>query len=133
MIADGFFEWRTVGSTRSPHFFRLASRQPFGLASTWQPAPDAGSPPRAAILTCAANTLVAAVHDRMPVILEPDDCRRWLEHGADTAALQSLLRPFPSEPMEGYPVSPLVNSGRNDSPDCIRPTGGELRLVPRMA
>jgi putative SOS response-associated peptidase YedK len=133
IFADGFFEWQTVDSARLPHFFRLASRRPFGLAGIWQRGPDASAPPGAAILTCVANALVSTVHDRMPVMLDPDDCRRWLDRDAGAAALQALLRPFPSEPMEAYPVSVLVNSARNDSPDCIRPTGGKLRLVPHTA
>jgi putative SOS response-associated peptidase YedK len=130
IVADGFFEWRTIDSTRKPHFFRLLSGGPFGLAGIWQRGPSAESPPGAAILTCAANALVGEVHDRMPIIFDPDDCRRWLDRGADPVALQSLLRPFPNEAMEAYPVSTLVNSGRNDSPDCIRPVGAKLRLVP---
>jgi putative SOS response-associated peptidase YedK len=128
IVADGFFEWWSVDSVKRPHFFRLTSHQPFGLAGIWQ-RPQAGQPPGAAILTCAANSLVAEVHDRMPVMLTPDECDRWLDSGADPAALESLLRPFPGEAMEGYPVSTQVNSGRNDSPDCVRPIGGTLRLV----
>jgi putative SOS response-associated peptidase YedK len=130
IVADGFFEWRTIDSTRRPHLFRLVSHEPFGLAGIWQRGPGEGSPPGAAILTCAANALVAEVHDRMPIILDVDDCRRWLDRGADPVALQTLLRPFSSEAMEAYPVSALVNSARNDSPDCIRPVGAKLRLVP---
>jgi putative SOS response-associated peptidase YedK len=130
VVADGFFEWRSVDSLKQPHFFRLTSHQPFGLAGIWQPPPGGASPPGAALLTCAANSLVAAVHDRMPVMLTPDDCGRWLDPRADPSALESLLRSFPNETMEGYPVSALVNSGRNDSPDCVRPIGGRLRLVP---
>jgi putative SOS response-associated peptidase YedK len=130
VVADGFFEWQTIDSTRRPHFFHLRSVGPFGLAGIWQRGPGAESSPGAAILTCAANALVAEVHDRMPIILDADDCLRWLDRGADPLALQSLLRPFPSEGMEAYPVSTLVNSARNDSPDCIRPVGAKLRLVP---
>jgi putative SOS response-associated peptidase YedK len=133
VVADGFFEWRSVDSLKQPHYFRLASRQPFGLAGIWQRLPGGASPPGTAILTCAANSLVAGVHDRMPVMLTPDDCRHWLDPRADPSALASLLRSFASEAMEGYPVSALVNSGRNDSPDCVRPIGGTLRLVPPQA
>jgi len=130
VVADGFFEWRSVDSLKQPHYFRLASRQPFGLAGIWQRPPGGASLPGAAILTCAANSIVAGVHDRMPVMLTPDDCGHWLDPRADPSELESLLRSFASEAMEGYPVSALVNSARNDSPDCVRPTGGALRLVP---
>ena len=133
IVADGFFEWRRIDSTKLPHYFRLGSHRPIGLAGIWQRPPGGVAPAGAAILTCAANAIVAAVHDRMPVLLGPDDCRRWLDHATEPRALQELLRPFPSEAMEGYPVATLVNSARHDSPDCIRPTGGTLRLVPPQA
>jgi putative SOS response-associated peptidase YedK len=133
VVVDGFFEWRSADSLKQPHFFRLTSHQPFGLAGIWQRPPGGELPPGAALLTCAANSLVACVHDRMPVMLTPDDCGRWLDPRAHPTALESLLRSFPSETMEGYPVSALVNSGRNDSPDCVRPIGGRLRLVPPQA
>ena len=94
ILADGFFEWQTVDSARLPHFFRLASRRPFGLAGIWQRGPDACAP-GAAILTCAANALVATVHDRMPVILGPDDCRRWLDPGAGAAGSRGPAASLP--------------------------------------
>src|SRR5262249_37136367 len=133
VVADGFFEWQSVDSLKQPHFFRLTSQQPFGLAGIWQRPSGGDAPPGAAILTCAANSLVAGVHDRMPVMLSPEGCWGWLDPKADASALERLLRSFPSEAMEGYPVSALVNSGRHDSPDCLRPIGGALRLVPPQA
>jgi putative SOS response-associated peptidase YedK len=131
IVADGFYEWRTEGSVKTPHFFRLVSRRPFAFAALWERLGDAHGTPGAAILTCPPNEMVAAIHDRMPVMLTGEASARWLESGEhDLARLAELLRPFPADQMEVYPVSPLVNSGRNDSPECIRPAGGALRLVP---
>ena len=134
IVADGFYEWRTEGSVKTPHFFRLVSRRPFAFAAFWERSRDAQAAGGAAILTCPPNEVVAAVHDRMPVVLTGEACARWLEPGEhDLARLAELLRPFPAEQMEAYPVSPLVNSGRNDSSECVRAAGAPLRLVPRPA
>ena len=75
-----------------------------------------------AILTTAANRTVAPIHDRMPVILHPEEFGLWLDrqiHDADS--LKSLFLPYPAERVEAYRVSTLVNSAANDSPACIEP------------
>jgi putative SOS response-associated peptidase YedK len=130
IVADGFYEWRTEGSVKVPHFFRLISRRPFAFAGLWERWGDTHAAPGAAILTCPPNDIVARIHDRMPVVLTGEACTRWLEAGEhDPTQLAELLRPFPADQMESYPVSPFVNSGHNDSPECIRPVGSALRLV----
>ena len=134
IVADGFYEWRTEGPVKTPHFFRLVSRRPFAFAALWERSGETHAAPGAAILTCPPNEIVAAVHDRMPVVLTGEACARWLEAGEpDLVQLAEHLRPFPAGLMEAYPVSPLVNSGRNDSSECVRPAGAPLRLVPRPA
>ncbi|MBI2963765.1 MAG: SOS response-associated peptidase [Deltaproteobacteria bacterium] len=127
--ADGFYEWRREGSAKVPFFFRLRSHRPLAFAGLWNRDPPA-EPAAAAILTCPANALVAAVHDRMPVILGADQCDRWLDPTADRSPLEDLLRPLPADQLEAYRVSTLVNSARNDSPECIRPADRPLRLMP---
>jgi putative SOS response-associated peptidase YedK len=132
IVADGFYEWCTDGSVKTPHFFRLVSRRPFAFAALWGRSAATHAVRCAAILTCPPNEIVAAVHDRMPVVLTGEACARWLEPGEqDLGRLADLLQPFPADQMEAYRVSPLVNSGRNDSPECIRPAGAPLRLVPK--
>jgi putative SOS response-associated peptidase YedK len=131
IVADGFYEWQTEGSVKVPHFFRLVSRRPFAFAALWERWGDAHAAPGAAILTCPPNEIVVPIHDRMPVVLTGETGTRWLEAGEhDSTLLRELLRPLPPDQMEAYPVSSLVNSGRNDSPECIRPAGSPLRLVP---
>lgn len=73
--------------------------------------------PTCAILTCPPNELMAAIHDRMPVIVPAAACNRWLDPSTSTVDLQSLLVPLPSEEMEAYEVSTFVNSPQNDSPE----------------
>lgn len=122
VVVDGFYEWQKVGNERNPFFFRLKSRRPFVLAGVWDRWKREGAEPlvSCAIVTCPANGLMAPVHDRMPVIVPAAGRAGWL--AADTAApaLGTLLRPYPEDEMEVYPVSRFVNAPRNDGPECIR-------------
>ena len=86
------------------------------------------------ILTTEPNDLARVVHDRMPVILDPEDYARWLDPDRVPAELRPLLRPFPAAAMTAYPVSPRVNSPANDDPACLDPaeeppSGPQLRLL----
>jgi putative SOS response-associated peptidase YedK len=74
------------------------------------------------ILTTTANTLLATIHDRMPVILQPEDYARWLDPTIQAPRqLQDLLKPFPEEPMQAIPVSARVNSAKIDDALCLEP------------
>lgn len=126
-LADGFYEWRRVGKSRTPMRIVMRSREPFafaGLWSVWRDE-DGNRIPSCAIVTTTPNETAAAVHDRMPVILSRDAERLWLDDGVeDPDALSSVLVPYPSELMEAYEVSSLVNSVANDGPEVIEPVGG---------
>ena len=75
-----------------------------------------------AIVINAANELLAPIHDRLPVILDPDDEALWLDPNVtDPLAVLPCLRPYPAEAIEGYAVSPLVSPVRNDGPELVRP------------
>lgn len=125
VVADGFYEWQKHGNTTTPYFIRLRSARPFGFAGIWASTRTAMGQRvgTCAILTCPPNELMAPIHNRMPVILPKSGRDRWLEPSATAAELQSLLTPFPLEEMEAYAVSTLVNSPRNDGPECIAPIG----------
>ena len=72
------------------------------------------------ILTTVPNAVTSAVHDRMPVILSPEDYELWLEpefHGQ--GKLLEMLKPYPAEDMEAYPISTVVNNPRNETKECI--------------
>jgi len=122
IVADGFYEWRKIGTDRQPYFIRLRSRRPFAFAGLWDrwKAPSGDSLLSCAIVTCAPNGLVAPIHDRMPVIVPAADRMRWLGAEASLGELATLLRPYPADEMEVYPVARLVNAPRNDEPECIR-------------
>ena len=100
---SGFFDWKHEGKTKTPYYFRMKNSRPLGLAGIWEEwkAPDGSILDTFSILTTTANKLVSTVHERMPVILAPDEYERWLnKHLTDTAQLESLYQPFPDEVME---------------------------------
>ena len=122
---DAFYEWKRQGSTRQPFAIRRRDGAPLALAGLWaawrDPATDEWRR-SFSIVTSAANELMAELHDRMPVIVEPAAWKLWLEiDGADPGELHGLLGPSASGALEAFPVSRLVNNVRNDGPDLIRP------------
>jgi putative SOS response-associated peptidase YedK len=122
VVADGFYEWAKAAGRKQPWYFHLRDARPFGLAGLWERWPGEGGEPleTCTIITTAANELLAPVHDRMPVILEPGAFDAWLDPGSGKGLVE-LLRPLPAEAMAAYPVSLLVNSPGNDTPACIAP------------
>ena len=120
--ADGFYEWRRVGRARDPFLLRMRDGHTFAFASVWDRwGRGGGRIESCAILTTAANALVAKVHDRMPVVLHRADYELWLDPDARDEDLHRVLRPFPAEEMVAVPVSPRVNSTAVDDPECERP------------
>jgi putative SOS response-associated peptidase YedK len=127
--ADGFFEWQKDGKARQPLLVRRRDQAPFAFAGLWErwPQPGAGVLRSCTIITCPANELVAPVHDRMPVILAPEDYERWLDlSGADG---RELLKPYPAAELEAFPVNPRVNSPQYDDPECIAPLAVQASLL----
>jgi putative SOS response-associated peptidase YedK len=127
VLADGFFEWKKVGKTKQPYWYRLRSEQAFafaGLWESWRGAPGSDGPPleSCTIITTTANELCRELHERMPVILDPADYDRWLAPTASKEDLLTLLAPFPASEMKVEPVNPRVNNARHDDPECIAPS-----------
>ena len=122
--ADGFYEWRSEDGRKQPYRITLADGGPFGMAGLWEVwrGPEGDALCSFAILTTAANALVGPIHDRMPVIVEPGAYGVWLDPDMqETAPLEPLMVPYPSDRMALYPVSSRVNTPANDDPDCIAP------------
>jgi putative SOS response-associated peptidase YedK len=105
-------------------FIRLKSGELLGFAGlyeTWK-SPAGETITSCTIITTAANELMQSIHERMPVILSKEDQRAWLDPAnQDALPLVALLQPYPSDEMQAYAVSPLVNSPRNNSAECIKP------------
>ncbi|MCJ8011255.1 SOS response-associated peptidase [Paenibacillus sp. KQZ6P-2] len=120
--ADGFYEWQKTEGGKRPYRIKLKSSELFsmaGLYDIWVQG-DGSKLATCTVITTRPNSLMEPIHDRMPVILRPEDELRWVQRGtANTEELQQLLIPFPADEMEAYPVSSTVNSVKNDSPLCI--------------
>jgi putative SOS response-associated peptidase YedK len=122
--ATGFFEWQKRADGKQPYRFQREDLEPFAFAGLWEFA-RIGSQEilSAAIIVGEPNPLAAAIHDRMPVILNPEDYDRWLAPDASMDELRALLRPYPAERMQAQAVNRAVNSAKNDDETCIQPIG----------
>ena len=120
--ADGFYEWKREGKGKRPFAVRLASREPFAMAGLWDrwKKPDGSELLSFTILTTSANSLVSAVHDRMPVILPRGAEEEWLDPKSEPEALKALLVPYEGE-LEALPISTAVGNPRNDGPELLSP------------
>jgi putative SOS response-associated peptidase YedK len=126
VVADGFFEWDKKGRTKRPYYFQLKDGRPFAFAGLWERWAGQGGEnvETCTIITTAPNELLARVHDRMPVVLAPEEYDAWLDVDARNAdTRKELLRPFPSSEMIAYPVSPQVNSPQSQGADLIKRQG----------
>ena len=121
--ADGFYEWQSIGKGKQPYGIAPADGAPFALAGLWERWERDGQVLESCtILVTQANALLAPLHDRMPVILDPADEARWLDPAlTDPAALRPLLVPCPPERLRLWPVSSAVNDPRHEGPDLIAP------------
>ena len=120
--ATGFYEWKKEPGGKTPYHIRRKDAQLFafaGLYDFWK-APDGEEIKTFAIVTTAANDLLTQVHNRMPVILSPEQDRLWLETPpGEIAMFLGSLQPLSAEELEMYPVSRKVNSPRYDLPELI--------------
>ena len=121
VLADGFYEWQHQEKSKRPFFIQLKSRDPFVFAGLWDHwiSPEGEEKRSCTIVTCEPNELMSKLHNRMPVILDRSTMWEWLDPAANPVALRALLVPY-ARPMVAYPVSRLVNSPQNDTPECIK-------------
>jgi putative SOS response-associated peptidase YedK len=119
---DGFFEWVGPKEARQPVWFHRPDHSVFllaGLYESWQPEPEQWQR-TFTIITTEPNDLVRPIHDRMPVVLPTDRLDDWLFQGnEDLEAARAFLGPAPEDALVATPVSPRVNSVKNDDPACI--------------
>ncbi len=124
ILADGFYEWKKEGDKKIPTYIRLKSKKPFAFAGLWETWNQEKNQPihSCTIITTEANPLLKPVHHRMLVILKKTDYDLWLDPTAvKPETLQHLLEPYDSNELEYFPVSTVVNSPRNNSPECVVP------------
>lgn len=121
---DGFYEWKAIAGQKrkQPYYIRMADDRPFAFAGLWEhwEGLDGAAIDSCTILTTEPNEMMADIHDRMPVILDPKDFAQWLDPEVKTAdVLHPPLRSYPAGGMTAYPVSTMVNRPSNDSAGCI--------------
>jgi putative SOS response-associated peptidase YedK len=127
--ADGFYEWTGPKGKRRPFFLRPRAGGLIAFAGLWERWRDkAGQETDAvAILTCAANAAVTALHDRMPVILPPERFEAWLDCDKTTPeAAQAMLLPAADGLLESIEMDPKINDSRRDEPGLQEPLQGRL-------
>ena len=127
--ADGFYEWKKDGKTKTPFCFTMADDSTFAFAGIWETwkNPVGQLIETCSIITTTPNVLLQDVHDRMPVILPDDAYDPWLDPGFQkTDAVGELLKPFDPSLMRQYEVSSRVNLVKNDDAACAEPVDGAL-------
>ena len=123
--ASGFFEWQRRGKSKQPHLIRKRADEPLafaGLYSLW----SRGGEQLATfnILTTAANAFMRPLHDRMPVIVNPEHFDFWLDGSvSDAHTLEPLLQPYQGDDLVAFAVGRAVGNPRNDDPSLIEPVG----------
>lgn len=124
LLADSFYEWKKVGDQKIPYRILKKDEYPFAFAALWdRNQADEKERITCTIITTEANDVVKQVHDRMPVILDEEETiKAWLNvKEVPFAQVRDRLLPFPVEKQKLYPVASIVNSPKNNSPDCILP------------
>jgi putative SOS response-associated peptidase YedK len=130
ILADGFYEWKQNPGMKSkqPVYIRLINDRPFAFAGLWEiwKSPQESEVRSCTIITTQPNSLLEPIHNRMPVILQPNAYNIWLTtEDRHPAQLNDLLIPYPAAEMIAFPVSRLVNSPGTDSPELIQPIRDE--------
>jgi putative SOS response-associated peptidase YedK len=124
ILADGFYEWQRDGRARQPFHITRGDGGPFafaGLRTAWRDPRDPDGPllRSCTIVTTAANPVVAHIHPRMPVILDPADEAAWLDPGTPPPRLHAMLHALPDAQTHARAVSKAVNDARYDGPECL--------------
>ena len=128
--ASGFYEWKKSNGAKQPYYITSATGDLLGFAGLWEQwsGPDGEELESCTILTTDPNEAVSALHNRMPVILAPEDFDEWLGKPGDAtpaqlSQLKHLFRPYPDRLITLYPVSTYVNSPRNEGEACVERVG----------
>ena len=127
--ADGFYEWSGPKGKRRPFLLRPKTAKLIAFAGLYERWRDGqgGETDTVAILTCPSNATVSVLHDRMPVVLAPEDFASWLDvKGTDPAAAAALLRSAPENLFEAIELDPKINDSKRDEPGIQEPLQKEL-------
>lgn len=124
VLADGFYEWQKTGakSPSIPYYIHIEDNSPFAFAGLWEfwRSPEGDGLTTCTIITTEPNARIAPIHDRMPVILNPQTAWEWLGTGTPEALLK-LIKPYPAEELVAYRVSRMVNDPSKDTAALVKP------------
>jgi putative SOS response-associated peptidase YedK len=122
--ADGFYEWQRRDKAKQPYCFEVNDGELFAFAGLWDRWKDPNGQwiKSCSILTTTPNAVASSVHDRMPVILDPDNYDLWLDPGmTNVEAVSEMLKPYDARQMRCYPISTRINHVANDDAECSTP------------
>jgi putative SOS response-associated peptidase YedK len=135
--ADGFYEWQAVAGRKRPFYVRAKAGTPLAFAGLWETwmGPNGEEMETAAIVTTRANRTLAAIHERMPVVVPPDAFDLWLDCAkVDAKTAEALIQPAPDSLLEAYEISTAVNRTANDNAKLVEPLApGEPEAAPKPA
>ena len=130
--ADGFYEWTGPASDKRPHLIRPKAGGPIAFAGLWEhwQGTDGSEMESTTIITTSPNRTMAAIHDRMPVILQPDLFDAWLDVRDVTAtSAAAFLQPAPDDLLELFAIGKAIGNSRLDGPELQWPIVEQKRLV----
>lgn len=130
--ANGFYEWKRTGGPKQPYYIFLKDQPIMLMAGLYDNAEDVSGDTfqTYTIITGGPNVLMTELHDRMPMIIEPEDAELWMDREEiEPEPLEHLLQPIAAEKMDTYPVSTEVNNVRNNRPDLIEPIAEQSELL----
>ena len=122
--ADGFYEWKTEGKVKQPHYISLKSGEPLAMAGLWESwrHPDGTILRTCCIITTTPNSLMEPIHDRMPVIIGPEQWHAWLTGSPEE--VRDMLVPYTPEEMQAWPVNRRVSRALEEDAGLIDPMDG---------
>lgn len=129
--ADGFYEWRAIGRVKQPYCFEVDEGALFALAGLWDQwkSLEGEIIESCTILTTTPNSLIADMHDRMPVIVPPEKYDVWLDPDVtDFDAVKGVLKPYDADQMRRYPVSTKLNNSKNEGAESAVPVTLDAQL-----
>jgi putative SOS response-associated peptidase YedK len=121
--ADGFYEWQRRGKAKQPYCFEVNDGGLFAFAGLWDRWKDPnGQWLKSCSILTTTNAVTSSVHDRMPVILDPDSYDLWLDPGmTNVESVSKMLKPYDARLMRRYPISTRINHVANDDVECSAP------------
>lgn len=123
IVANGFYEWKREGNSKTPYFVKLKGDRLFcfaGLYDIWK-IDEESNLFTCTIITVASNEKVSRIHDRMPVMLEKDEVKKWIDSKNTFNNVKEMLKAKDDDKIELYQVSSRVNSPRNNSKNNLIP------------